>query len=228
MWSFWESYPYQPPFQVTTWGRYNSSRWYFHDSPIFWCLFFGFISLLYIWYSPVFHYIYISPEDFSGHHLADRRTGVGLAAQATRIHFFQIPMVMTHHPGHSGTSLEVMPMAGNEPLRAPNKWDGRKRRAVEMGNIFLEMRGRVISSKWSYGLLDCFWSPVSRVWSSSEKTTETTAHPMKNVEVSVEFPRPTNLCLSLTGNLARPKTGTAGIWFGRFLGIDDQIIYQMI
>ena len=76
--------------------------------------------------------------------------------------------------------------------------------ASKMGDIFLEMRGRVISSKWSYGLLDCFWSPVSRGWSSSGKTTETTAHPMKNVEVSVEFPRPTNLCLSLTGNLAQP------------------------
>lgn len=205
MWSFWESYPYQPPFQVTTWGRYNSSRWYFHDSPMLWCLFLALYphSIYDIpRYSTI--YIYISPEDFSGHHLADRRTGVGLAAQATRIHFFQIPMVMTHHPGHSGTSLEVMPMAGNVPLRASNKWDGRKRKAVEMGDIFLEMRGRVISSKWSYGLLDCFWSPVSRGWSSSGKTTETTAHPMKNVEVSVEFPRPTNLCLSLTGNLAQP------------------------
>ena len=174
--------------------------------PCFDVYFWLYIPIVYMIFPgiPLSIYIYISPEDFSGHHLADRRTGVGLAAQATRIHFFQIPMVMTHHPGHSGTSLEVMPMAGNVPLRASNKWDGRKRKAVEMGDIFLEMRGRVISSKWSYGLLDCFWSPVSRGWSSSGKTTETTAHPMKNVEVSVEFPRPTNLCLSLTGNLAQP------------------------
>ena len=113
-------------------------------------------------------------------------------------------------------------MAGNVPLRASNKWDGRKRKAVEMGDIFLEMRGRVISSKWSYGLLIVFGPQSAGADLAVRK------HPMKHVEVSVEFPRPTNLCLSLTGNLAQPKTGPAGIWFGRFLSIDDQIIYQMI
>ena len=48
--------------------------------PCFDVYFWLYIPIVYMIFPgiPLSIYIYISPEDFSGHHLADRRTGVGL------------------------------------------------------------------------------------------------------------------------------------------------------
>ena len=56
----------------------------------------------------------ISPWYFSSH------SGQP-AARATRMDLFQIPMVMTHDPGHSRTSLEELPRAPGALEKGPTK-----------------------------------------------------------------------------------------------------------